>query len=220
MKSILIIGMGKFGHHLCENLLELGNDVMIIDREEEKVSDLVYKVTKVQIGDCTNPKVVDSLGIKNFDMVIVCIGSNFQASLEITSLVKEKGAKRVISKANRDVHAKFLLKNGADEVIYPDRDIAETLAREYSRDSVFDYLELDATHSMYEIKMPKEWVGKTLRNLDIRNKYQVNVIGIKKGEELDLMPDPNHEFIESEHLCVLGEDAVVEKLLKKVKLDY
>ena len=125
MKSVLIIGMGKFGHHLCNDLVALGNDVMVIDRYEENVTDLISKVTNVQIGDCTEPQVVKSLGVGNFDIVFVCIGTNFQSSLEITSLVKEMGAKYVISKANRDVHSKFLLRNGADEVIYPDRDIAE-----------------------------------------------------------------------------------------------
>jgi len=219
MKSILIIGMGKFGHHLCENLLELGNDVMIVDRDESKVSDLVYKVTKVQIGDCSDPKVIQSLGVKNFDMVIVCIGSNFQSSLEITSLVKEMGGKRVISKANRDVHARFLLKNGADEVIYPDRDIAEKLAREYSRDSIFDYIELDDEHSIYELQMMPSWVGHTLKELDVRNKYNINIIGIKSAAGMNLMPSPNHVFTKDEHMMVIGETKIVEKLLKKEKLD-
>ena len=127
MKSVLIIGMGKFGHHLCKDLIALDNDVMIIDQQEERVSDLISLVTNVQIGDCTNPQVIKNLGVGNFDIVFVCIGTNFQSSLEITSLVKEMGARYVISKANRDVHAKFLLRNGADEVIYPDRDIWKNL---------------------------------------------------------------------------------------------
>ena len=147
MKSVLIIGMGKFGHHLCKDLIALDNDVMIIDQQEERVSDLISLVTNVQIGDCTNPQVIKNLGVGNFDIVFVCIGTNFQSSLEITSLVKEMGARYVISKANRDVHAKFLLRNGADEVIYPDRDIAEKLARRCSANHVFDYIELDDEYS-------------------------------------------------------------------------
>ena len=107
MKSILIIGMGKFGHHLCADLIKNGNDIMVMDKDEAKVRDLIYDVTKVQIGDCTDPQVVKALGINNFDLIFVCIGTNFQSSLEITSLVKEMGGKYVISKANRDVHAKF-----------------------------------------------------------------------------------------------------------------
>ena len=128
MKSILMIGMGKFGHHLCKNLCEMGNQVMIVDMDEKKLEDLLPIVTTAKIGDCTNVEVLKSLGVGNFDMCIVCIGTNFQSSLEITSLVKELGAAYVVSKANRDIHAKFLLRNGADEVIYPDRDIAESLA--------------------------------------------------------------------------------------------
>ena len=128
MKSVLIIGMGKFGHHLCDYLIEMGNEIMLVDILEERVSDMVYKVNNVQIGDCTDPAVVKSIGVSNFDLVFVCIGENFQASLEVTDMVKTMGAKYVVSKATRDVHAKFLLKNGADEVIYPDRDIAERYA--------------------------------------------------------------------------------------------
>lgn len=168
MKSVLIIGMGKFGHHLCKDLIALDNDVMIIDQQEERVSDLISLVTNVQIGDCTNPQVIKNLGVGNFDIVFVCIGTNFQSSLEITSLVKEMGARYVISKANRDVHAKFLLRNGADEVIYPDRDIAEKLARRCSANHVFDYIELDDEYSIYEIPTAEEWVGHSIRDIDIR----------------------------------------------------
>lgn len=121
MKSILIIGMGKFGHHLCTNLAKLDNEIMVVDEKEEMLEDLLPIVTSAKIGDCTNEEVLRSLGIGNFDICFVCIGTNFQSSLEITSLIKEMGAKYVISKASGDIHAKFLLRNGADEVIYPDR---------------------------------------------------------------------------------------------------
>ena len=148
MKSILIIGMGRFGHHLCQNLAALGNDVMVVDQKEEVLEDLLPIVTSAKIGDCTNEAVLRSLGIANFDICFVCIGTNFQSSLEITSLVKELGGRRVISKANRDIHAKFLLRNGADEVIYPDRDIAEKMAMRYSANHVFDYIELTQEYSI------------------------------------------------------------------------
>ena len=132
MKSILIIGMGRFGRHLCKNLSQLGNQVMIVDEKEENLEEMLPYVVSAKIGDCTNENVLKSLGISNFDLCFVCIGTNFQSSLEITSLVKELGGRHVVSKANRDIHAKFLLRNGADEVIYPDRDIAEKLAVRYS----------------------------------------------------------------------------------------
>lgn len=217
MKSVLIIGMGRFGHHLCENLLKGGNQVMIIDQNEEKIEDLVPLVTSAQICDCTNVDALKSLGIRNFDLVFVCIGTNFQSSLEITSLVKEFGAKYVISKANRDIHAKFLLRNGADEVVYPDRDIAESLAVRCSSDNVFDYIEIDDNHAIYEIPVSKEWVGKSIIDLGFRNKYGVNILGIKKEKGTDYSPSPKYEFNENDHLMVLGEVAKVEKLLKLLK---
>jgi trk system potassium uptake protein TrkA len=209
--------MGKFGHHLCDNMIELGNDVMIVDREEEKVSDLIYKVTNVQIGDCTNPQVVKSLGVSNFDIVFVCIGTNFQSSLEITSLVKEMGAKFVISKANRDVHAKFLLRNGADEVIYPDRDIAEKLAKRCSANHVFDYIELDDEYSIYEIPPLDEWLGHSIQELNIRKQYGISILGIKKGEEMDILPSIDYIFTKDDHLMVLGSRKDVEAVLKKIR---
>jgi trk system potassium uptake protein TrkA len=217
MKSVLIIGMGKFGHHLCDNLIELGNDVMIVDREEEKVSDLIYKVTNVQIGDCTSPQVVKSLGVSNFDIVFVCIGTNFQSSLEITSLVKEMGAKFVISKANRDVHAKFLLRNGADEVIYPDRDIAEKLAKRCSANHVFDYIELDEEYSIYEIPPLDGWLGHSIQEINIRKRYGISILGIKKGEEMNILPSIDYIFTKDEHLMVLGSQKDVEAVLKKIR---
>ena len=216
MKSVLIIGMGKFGHHLCYDLVALGNDVMVVDNQEENVTDLIYKVTNVQIGDCTNPQVIKSLGVGNFDIVFVCIGTNFQSSLEVTSLVKEMGAKYVISKANRDVHAKFLHKNGSDEVIYPVRDIAENLAKRCSADHVFDYMELDEDHSIYEIPVLKEWIGHSMKELNLRAKYKINIIGTKQGDRSNILPDPDYVFCKDEHLMVLGKNEDVEKILSKI----
>ena len=180
MKSILIIGMGKFGHHLCADLIKNGNDIMVMDKDEAKVRDLIYDVTKVQIGDCTDPQVVKALGINNFDLIFVCIGTNFQSSLEITSLVKEMGGKYVISKANRDVHAKFLLRNGADEVIYPDRDMAERVAKKYSANHVLDYVALNDDYSIYEINPPEGWVGKSIKENNVRQKYNVNIVTVDR----------------------------------------
>lgn len=214
MKSILIIGMGKFGHHLCDNLIALGNDIMVVDKSEDKVSDLIYKVTNVQIGDCTNPQVVKSIGVGNFDIVFVCIGANFQNSLEVTSLVKEMGAKCVVSKANRDVHARFLLKNGADEVIYPDRDIAVKVARKFSVNHVFDYIELNDEYSIYEILPMKKWIGHTIEELNFRRTYDINILGIKRGEKTEISPAADYEFKEGEHLIVLGHIKSIENILQ------
>ena len=214
MKSILIIGMGKFGHHLCQNLTELGNEVMIVDVTEERLADLVPIVTSARVGDCTNTEVLKSLGIGNFDLCFICIGTNFQSSLEITSLVKEMGARYVISKANRDIHAKFLLRNGADEVIYPDRDIAEKLAMKWSANHVFDYIEVSDEYSIYEIPPCPSWKGKSIRVVDARAKFKVNIVGTKRGDDLQMLPGADYVFNDLEHLVVLGRNVDVQKLLK------
>ncbi len=214
MKSILIIGLGKFGHHLCRNMAELGNEIMIVDQKEEVLEDLLPIVTSAKIGDCTNEEVLKSLGVSNFDLCFVCIGTNFQSSLEITSLVKEMGARYVISKANRDIHAKFLLKNGADEVIYPDRDIAEKLAVRHSANHVFDYIELTDDYSIYEIPPLTEWLGKSIRDVNFRVKYKVSILGTKKGEDISLLPSADHIFAADEHLMVIGRAEDLDKILK------
>lgn len=216
MKSILMIGMGKFGHLLCENMARLDNEIMIVDEREEALADLVNIVTSAEIGDCTNVEVLKSLGVRNFDICFVCISGNFQDSLEITSLLKELGAKYVVSKAERDIQAKFLLRNGADEVIYPERDTAERAAERYSKDHVFDYVELTEDYGIYEIPVYKGWIGKSIRDLDIRAKYKLNILGIKKEEELDLMPPASYVFDETQHLLVIGRSEDVETVLRKM----
>jgi len=216
MKSVLIIGLGHFGHHLTQNMLELGNDVMIIDIDERKMEDLVPYATNAKIGDCTNPEVLRSLGIANFDLIFVCIGTNFQSSLEITSLVKEMGGKHVVSKATRDIQAKFLLRNGADEVIYPDRDIAEKVAVRFSANQVFDYVELGNGYSIYEIAPLPEWIGHSIKDINFRAVYNANIIGVKADGNMKLMPGPDYIFQSDEHLMVIGHQTDIEKIVKKL----
>lgn len=217
MNSILIIGMGKFGHHLCENMCELKNEVMVVDNREEAVEDVLNIVTSAKVGDCTNVEVLKSLGIGNFDCCFVCIGTNFQSSLEITSQIKELGAKRVVSKANRDIHAKFLLRNGADEVIYPDRDSAERLAMKYTDNHVFDYIELDEEASLYEIPPMKDWIGKTIMQVNCRAKYHVNIVAVRRNGKMKITPMADYVFCKEEHLVVVGRNEDVEALLKRFK---
>lgn len=216
MKSILIIGMGRFGAHLCMDLSKLDNEIMIVDREEEKLEDLLPYVTSAKIGDCTNEKVMKSLGVGNFDLCFVCIGSNFQSSLEITSLLKEFGASYVVSKANRDIHAKFLLRNGADEVIYPDRDIAEKVAVRFSANQVFDYVELGSGYSIYEIAPLPEWIGKSVSEINVRVKYNINIIGIKGDSGISLTPGADYIFQNGEHLMIIGSQKDIAKIVKKL----
>ena len=218
MKSILIIGLGRFGRHLCKNLADLGNQIMIVDEVEENLEEMLPYVVSAKIGDCTNESVLRSLGIDNFDICFICIGTNFQSSLEITSLLKEMGAKYVVSKANRDIHAKFLLRNGADEVIYPDRDIAEKLAVRYSANHVFDYIELTDGFSIYEIPPLWEWVGKSLKELALRNVHHISILAVKRpGGEMSMMPDADYVILEEDHLMVIGMNTDIQKLLDRIK---
>ena len=217
MKTVLIIGMGRFGHHLANNMISLGNEVMIVDKDESRLEDLTKLISNIKIGDCTNEEVLRSLGVGNFDLCFVCIGSNFQSSLEITSLVKELGAKHVVSKANRDIHAKFLLRNGADEVFYPDRDIAERLAVKYSANHVFDYFELSKDYSIFEIQPKAAWIGRTIEEADIRANYHITVFGIKKNTELVVLPRADYVMHEKDHLLVVGLTKDIDRLLASIK---
>ena len=213
MKSFLIIGMGRFGHHLAEDFIERGHSVMAIDINEDNIRDVVNTVTSVKIADCTNNAVLESLGIGNFDVVFVCIGTNFQSSLEITSLVKEMGAQWVVSRATRDIQAKFLLRNGADEVVYPEKDIAQRSAAKYSVKNIFDYIELTKGYAIYEICPLKKWIGKSIRTLDIAANYHISILGTKKGHERNIMPSADYIIQDSEHLIVLASDLDIMKVI-------
>lgn len=217
MKSVLIIGMGRFGHHLAENFLKQEQDVMIMDIDEKRVEDMVPYATSTRIGDGTNPEVLKTIGINNFDMIFVCIGTNFQNSLEVTSLVKELGGRHVISRATRDIQAKFLLRNGADEVIYPEKDIAEKCAERYSLDNIFDYIELTDDYAIYETKPLEQWIGKSIRESNIAAKHKVTILGIKQDEQKKMMPSPDHVIQAQEHLIIMARKIDAERLLKQFK---
>ena len=215
MKSFLIIGMGSFGHHLCSSLSKLKCEIMVVDREESAVEDVLPLVVSAKIGDCTNPEVLRSFSVKSFDTCFVCMGTNFQNSLQITSLLQEMGANRVLSKADEDIHAKFLLRNGADAIIYPEKDIAERIAIEESSDNIFDCMELGDGYFIMEINPRKEWLGKTIREMDFRSRYRLNIMGIKQDGVLKLMPDLNYAFREGEHLMVMGTEEDILKVAKE-----
>lgn len=214
MKSFLIIGVGKFGNHLVTNLAKYDDiELMIIDESEEKVDALLPFVANAKIGDCTNEEVVASLGVSNFDKCFVCIGENFQNSLEVTSMVKELGAKKVISLASRDVHKKFLYRNGADYVIYPDYDIAERMARKYSKENIIDYMAIDSEYGIYEIKPFDDCIGKTVRDVNFRAKYHCNIIGYKKDGKSHMMVNPEYVFNENEYLLVVSKNGDLDKII-------
>ncbi len=215
MKTILVIGMGMLGRCLACKMLELGNDVMIIDKNEEKIQELSTIFDDAISGDCTNPDVLKSIGVNNFDYCFVAIGEDFYASLEITSILKELGAKCVISKAKRNRQAEFLKKIGADEVFYPEAEIAEKLAVRYNATNIFDYIELTSDCSIFEIAIAPDWIGKTIIDIDVRQKYQVNIIAIKNGKQIDPMPHGIYRFQPGDHMVVIGKSTDVFKLSAK-----
>lgn len=212
MKSILLIGLGRFGRHIAEKLNALNHQVMAVDRREGRVDAILPFVTNAQIGDSTNPDFLTSLGIRNFDFCIVAIGDDFQSSLETTSLLKELGAKLVVSRAASDVHAKFLLRNGADEIIYPEKQLANWVAIRYSADHIFDYIELDDDHAIFEIQVPKDWVGKTVGELDVRKKYNVNIMGLKEDGKMNLSITPETGITDRQTLMVLGTMKQIQRV--------
>lgn len=214
MKSILLIGLGRFGKHVAMKLHALGHQIMAVDDNEERVNDILPYVTNALIGDSTSESFLGSLGISSFDVCIVAIGSNFQSSLETTSLLKELGAKTVVSRASRDVQEKFLLRNGADEVVYPEKQLAAWTAIRYSSEHILDYIELDGEHAVYEVNIPSSWLGKTVGQIDIRKKYNVNIMGLRNGAKLELTVTPDTVLSQGKTLMVLGRYKDIQKCFR------
>ena len=214
MKNILLIGTGRFGRHIAIQLSQLGHQVMAIDTNEERISDVLPYVTNAQIGDSTNAEFLRSLGIGNFDVCIVTISGNFQNSLETTSLLKELGAKRVVSRAERDVQAKFLLRNGADHVVYPEKQVAKWAAIRYTADHIFDYIEFDEQHAIIEVEVPEGWVGKSIGELNIRSKFGINILGIKHSGKTDVSITPDTVLSGEMTILALGEYKALQKCFR------
>ena len=208
MKSVLLIGLGRFGRHIAKTLDELGHQTMAIDVKEDRVNAVLPYVTSAQIGDSTNEDFLDTLGVGNFDVCFVAIGDDFQNSLETTSLLKEKGAKKFVSRA---VHAKFLLRNGADQVVYPERELANWTAIRYTANHISDYIEVGEGCSIIEVEIPKEWIGKEIQDLDLRRKYKINVLAIKKENDMNLQVMPDTVLKEGANLLVLGKTHDIQK---------
>lgn len=206
MKSFLIIGMGSFGHQLCQALAGRKCEIMAADKNGAALEDILPLVISAKVGDCTKQEVLSSFGVDSFDTCFVCMGSDFQNSLQITSLLKELGAKRVVSKANEDLQEKFLLRNGADSVIHPERNIAEKIALEEATANVFEYLDLGSGYFVMEIAPRREWLGRSIGELDIRSRYGLNIIAVRVGTQIRLLPDAAYRFSEEEHLLVIGTE--------------
>ena len=214
MKNILLIGAGRFGRHIAVQLSQLGHQVMAVDTNEERINDVLPYVTNAQIGDSTNAEFLHSLGIGNFDGCLVTIGGSFQNSLETTSLLKELGAKCVVSRAERDVQAKFLLRNGADHVVYPEKQVAKWVAIRYSSNHIFDYIEIDDQHAIFEVEIPEGWIGKSVGELDIRRKYGINILGIKRAGKTEVSITPDTVLSGETTILALGEYKTLQKCFR------
>ena len=214
MKNILLIGLGRFGRHIAEKLHELNHQILAIDKQEDRVEAVLPFVTSGQIGDSTNIEFLQSLGIGNFDVCMVTIGDSFQNSLETTSLLKELGARYVVSRAERDVQEKFLLRNGADAVVYPEKHEAKWAAVRYTADHILDLIQLDNTHAILEVEVPESWLGKSIIELDIRKKYGVNIMAIKHNDSINVNVEPDIVLTEDITLLVLGDYKNLKKCFK------
>ncbi|MBQ6475359.1 MAG: TrkA family potassium uptake protein [Clostridia bacterium] len=214
MKTILLIGLGNFGLNVATQLFQLGHHVMGIDIDEVKVNAALPVLSNAKIGDGTNPEFMGSLGIDNYDLCIVSTGGDFQNSLETTSLLKEFGAKKVISRADRDVQMKFLLRNGADEVVYPEKQVARWTAVRYTADHILDYIELGDDYSIFEVSVPKSWIGMTVGQLDIRKKYGLNIMAVRQQGKINVAVTPTTVLSADKSLLVLGEYKAVQRCFK------
>lgn len=214
MKSVLLIGLGRFGLNIAKKLNELKHEVMAVDINDARVTTALPYVTKAVIGDSTKKEFLLSLGVRNYDLCIVTIGESFQNSLETTALLKELGAQKVVARASRDVHAEFLKRNGADEVVYPEGQLASWTAIRYTADNIFDYIELDGDYAIFEVSVPKIWAGKTVGEINIRKKFSINILAVRKNGKL--FPDITTETMlcENDILLVLGSYTSMRKCFR------
>ena len=210
MKSVLIIGAGQFGIHIARRMAEMRCEIMVIDTEEERINAILPFVTNAQIGDSTNADFMRSLGIPDYDVCIVTISDSFQDSLETTALLKELGARKVIARAKNDVQEKFLLRNGADETVYPEKLTAIRLAIKEASDDILDVLQLDRDINIYEVRVPKSWSGRTIAELDVRKKHHLNIIAVRTSNQL-VVPMPDMVLSNDDAILLLGSMKDIQK---------
>ena len=212
MKNILLIGLGRFGRHIAMKLNELNHQVLAVDEDEDRVNAVLPYVTNAQIGDSTSEEFLSAIGVRNFDVCIVAIGDNFQSSLETASLLKELGAQYVVARAARDVQAKFLLRNGADEVVYPEKQMAVWTAIRYSSDHILDYIALGDDHAIFEIEVPASWVDKTIGQLDVRKRYHVSIMAIRQNGKFSMtVSTPDTCLPANATILVMGTQHDIQK---------
>ncbi|EOR26781.1 MULTISPECIES: TrkA family potassium uptake protein [Clostridium] len=203
-KQFVIIGLGRFGSSIAKTLYSLGSDVLAIDKDEEIVQEIADSVTHAVQLDATDENALKSLGISNFDVAVVTIGDDIQSSIMVTLLVKELGVKYIVAKGHNDFHAKVLYKIGADRVILPEKDMGVRVAHNLVSNNILDYIELSEDYSVMEIQVLEEWSGKTLNELKLRSKYGINVIAIKRGQEINLSPSAGDIIKNTDAIVAIG----------------
>lgn len=219
MKQFVIIGIGRFGKAVAERLYELGHEVLAIDTDEEAIQKISDKVTHAVTADASDESVLKSLGVRNFDVGVVSISSNIQSSIIITLMLKELGVRYVVAKAKDELHAKVLLKIGADRVVFPERDMGERVAHNLVATNILEYIELSPEHSIIEFAVLQSWVGKDLRDLNLRAKYGVTVVAIRNvnSDKINISPKADSEIKEGDVLIVIGDNSDLKKLEKKAE---
>lgn len=214
MASVLLIGLGRFGRHMAAKFEEDGSSVLAIEKNQERADNAVSITSNIQIADAANEEVIQSLGVSDFDICVVAIGDNFQSALEITVLLKDYGAKFILARANSDIHRKLLLRNGADDVVYAEREMAERMAVKYGSRNILDYVELSPEIAIYEIAIPESWLGKSIIEKSVRSKFGISILAIKKGDDVSYLPSPEHVFSKGETLMVAGSPENIKKITK------
>lgn len=211
-KQFVVIGLGRFGASVARTLYKLGHDVLAVDVNEERVHDIAECVTHAVQADVTDEENLRSLGINNFDVAVVGIGADMQDSIMITLLAKEIGVKYVIAKANTDLHAKILYKIGADKVVFPERDTGVRVAHDIVGSNILDYIELSSEYSLAEIMAPHEWHNKTLGELNMRAKYGITVVAIKRQDNIDIAPSSEYKILKGDIVVAIGKYKNLNKL--------
>lgn len=211
-KQYVVIGLGRFGSSIATTLYSLGNDVLVIDKNEDLVEDIADKVTHAVQADATDENTLKSLGIRNFDVAIISIGGDIQSSVMATLIVKELGVKYIIAKGNGELHAKVLYKIGADRVVLPEKDMGVRVAHNMVSSNILDYIELSSDYSIIEIKALKEWEGKNLKDLNLRKKYGINVIAIKNKGKVNLNPAADDKINKKNVIVAIGSTEALTSL--------
>ncbi|WP_373899039.1 TrkA family potassium uptake protein [Haloimpatiens sp. FM7315] len=217
VKQYVVIGLGRFGSSVAETLYKLGNDVLAVDSDEDVIQSISDRVTHAVQADATDENSLKALGIKNFDVAVISIGSNMQSSVMATLLAKELGVSHIIAKANDKLHAKVLFKIGADRVIFPERDMGVRVAHNLVSSNILDYIELSSEYSIAEIVTPAEWQGKSLVDLNVRSNYGINVMAIKKGDYIDISPSAEDIIEQGDVIVAIGSIEDLNRLESIIK---